>query len=84
MNQNSIDAHNSVKPAKEAIHSKILKGLTEIHSGTFREIATACNMHPDQVWKRLSELERSGKLQNVSDKRCEISGRTCSVWTLNY
>ena len=80
MNQNSIQAHNSIKPSKEFIHAKIVKALTVIGSGTFREIATECNMQPDQIWKRLSELERLGKIENVSDKICTVSGRSCSVW----
>ena len=82
MNNNSIQAHESIKPSMEFIHAKIVKALSVIQSGTFREIATECNMQPDQIWKRLSELERLGKIENVSDKRCEISGRSCSVWTL--
>ena len=82
MNNNSIQAHESVKPSKEAIHAKITKALSVIQSGTFREIATECNMQPDQIWKRLSELERLGKIENVSDKVCEISKRSCSVWQL--
>lgn len=80
MNNNSIQAHNSVKPSKEFIHAKIVKALSVINSGTFREIAHECNLQDMQVWKRLSELERMGKIENISDKKCEISGRSCSVW----
>lgn len=82
MNNNSIQAHESVKPSKEFIHAKIVKALSVINSGTFREIATECNMKDQQIWKRLSELERLGKIENVSDKVCEISKRSCSVWIL--
>ena len=83
MNQNSIDAHQSTKPSKESIYIKIKSALKVIEKGTFREIATECKLQPDQVWKRLSEMERLNIISNVSDKRCEISGRSCSVWTLN-
>ena len=82
MNQNSIDAHNSIKEAKESLYVKIKTALKVIEKGTFREIATECKLQPDQVWKRLSEMERMNIIGNVSDKRCEISGRSCSVWTL--
>lgn len=82
MNQNSIDAHESIKPSKESIYIKIKSALKVIEKGTFREIATECKLQPDQVWKRLSEMERMNIISNVSDKRCEISGRSCSVWTL--
>ena len=82
MNQNSIDAHESIKPSKESLYIKIKTALKVIEKGTFREIATECKLQPDQVWKRLSEMERMNIISNVSDKRCEISGRSCSVWTL--
>lgn len=80
MNQNSIQAHESIKPSKEFIHAKIVKALSIIGSGTFREIAHAFGLQDQQIWKRLSELERVGKIENVSDKICTVSGRSCSVW----
>jgi len=82
MNQNSIDAHESIKPSKESIYIKIKSALQVIEKGTFREIAKQANLQDMQVWKRLSEMERMNIISNVSDKRCEISGRSCSVWTL--
>jgi len=83
MNQNSIDAHNSIKEAKETLYIKIKTALKVIEKGTFREIATECKLQPDQVWKRLSEMERLNIISNVSDKICAVSGRRVSVWTLN-
>lgn len=80
MNQNSIDAHESIKPSKETLHAKIKAALKVIEKGTFREIAKQANLQDMQVWKRLSELERVGKIENVSDKICTVSGRSCSVW----
>ena len=58
MKQTSILAHESIKPAKEILHSKILSGLKKIEKGTFREIAHASNLDEQQDWKRLSEMER--------------------------
>ena len=83
MNQNSIDAHNSIKEAKESLYVKIKTPLKVIAKGTFRAIATECKLQPDQVWKRLSEMERMNIISNVSDKICAVSGRKVSVWTLN-
>ena len=82
MNKNSIDAHQSTKPSKETLYIKIKTALKVIEKGTFREIAKQANLQDMQVWKRLSEMERMNIIGNVSDKRCEISGRSCSVWTL--
>ena len=83
MNQNSIDAHQSIKPSKESLYIKIKSALQVIEKGTFREIAKQANLQDMQVWKRLSEMERMNIISNVSDKICEISGRKVSVWTLN-
>ena len=82
MNQNSIDAHESIKPDKPTLYKKIREALEVIGNGTFRQIAKQANLEDMQVWKRLSEMERLNIISNVSDKRCEISGRSCSVWTL--
>ena len=82
MNKNSHDAHESIKPSKENLHAKIKTALKVIEKGTFREIAKQANLQDMQVWKRLSEMERLNIISNVSDKRCEISGRSCSIWTL--
>ena len=82
MNQNSIDAHESIKPSKENLHTKIKSALKVIEKGTFREIAKQANLQDMQVWKRLSEMERMNIISNVSDKICAVSGRRVSVWTL--
>ena len=83
VNQNSIDAHQSIKPSKESLYIKINSALQVIEKGTFREIAKQANLQDMQVWKRLSEMERMNIISNVSDKRCAVSGRKCSVWILN-
>ena len=83
MNQNSIVAHQSIKPSKESLYIKIKSALKVIEIGTFREIAKQANLQDMQVWKRLSEMERMNIISNVSDKRCAVSGRKCSVWILN-
>lgn len=59
----SILAHESIKPSKESLYIKIKSALKVIEKGTFREIATECNMKDQQIWKRLSELERLGKIE---------------------
>ena len=83
MKQTSILAHESIKPSKESLYIKIKTALKVIEKVTFREIAKQANLQDMQVWKRLSEMERMNIISNVSDKRCAVSGRKCSVWILN-
>ena len=84
MKQTSILAHESIKPAKEILHSKILSGLKKIEKGTFREIAHASNLDEQQVWKRLSEMERKGMITYTEEKKqCEVSHRLCGIWKIN-
>lgn len=83
MNQNSIDAHKSIKPDKPTLYKKIREALEVIGNGTFRQIAKQANLQDMQVWKRLSEMERLGIISNVADRVCPVSNRSCSVWQIN-
>ena len=84
MKQTSILAHESIKPAKEILHSKIMAGLKKIEKGTFREIAKASSLDEQQVWKRLSEMERKGMITYTDEKKqCEVSHRLCGIWKIN-
>ena len=84
MKVTSILAQEIIKPAKEIIHSKILSGLKKIEKGTFREIAHASNLDEQQVWKRLSEMERKGMITYTDEKKqCEVSHRLCGIWKIN-
>ena len=84
MKQTSILAHESIKPAKEVLYSKILAGMRKIKKGTFREIATASNLPEQQVWKRLSEMEAKGLISDSGEKKqCNISHILCGIWQIN-
>lgn len=82
MNQNSIEAHESVKPDKLKLHRKILGALRCIKKGSFRDIARSANLKNAQVWRRLSELKKKDLIVNNEDKICPVSGRRVSVWEL--
>lgn len=82
MNTNSQIAYESVKPLLPDLREKILTALESIGSGSFRDIAKASGLRDEQVWKRLSELEKAGRVANVNTKLCEISHRPVSVWEL--
>ena len=84
MKETSILAHESIKPVKEILYAKILQGLKTIEKGTFREIAHASNLDEQQVWKRLSEMERKGMITYTDKKKqCEVSHRLCGIWKIN-
>lgn len=83
MNQNSYEAHESVKPKKMILHRKILGALSQIQNGSFRDIAYQANLKEAQVWRRLSELERADKIKKTGDRICPISGRQVSIYKIN-
>ncbi|NAW50388.1 winged helix-turn-helix transcriptional regulator [Elizabethkingia argentiflava] len=81
MRKTSIIAHELLD--KTSFHSKIIIGLTKIKKGSFREIAQACGLREDQVWKRLSELEKKGLIRYTGEiKICQVSSRPVGVWEL--
>lgn len=83
MKTTSHIAYESILPHLGNMHKTILEGLQKLQSGTFREIAKTCNLRDDQVWKRLSELEKKGLITSERLEHCTISGRLCTVWKLN-
>ncbi|AQX87153.1 winged helix-turn-helix transcriptional regulator [Elizabethkingia bruuniana] len=81
MRTTSIIANKAIN--KESIYDRIIKGLTKIKKGSFRDIAEASGLSEQQVWKRLSELERMGMIEYTDEIRiCKISGRSVGVWRL--
>lgn len=59
-------AHDSVKEHKDAIWEKIITALEEMKiGGTSEEISEHLKMDHQVIWKRLSELERDGRIFNL-------------------
>lgn len=83
MKQTSIQAHNAVKPTKKQMHNKIISALKVINNGSFRDIASYLALKDEQVWKRLSELERKGLIELAGVKKCEVTNRNVSIYQLN-
>ena len=48
--------------------------------GTFEEIASRTRLRPDQVWRRLSDLEKMGLARPTTETRKGSSGRQQRVW----
>ena len=76
----SSDAYESIKDHRQVMYDKIIVGLVKLGvGGTFEEIAFASKLKPDQVWKRLSEMEQLGIIFNVGITRPTTSGRKAMV-----
>lgn len=76
----SKEAHESVKEHKQETYSKILEGMKSLKvGGTFEEIATSCELKPEQVWKRLGEMVELKIIYNTGYTRTTSSGRKAMV-----
>lgn len=76
----SKEAHESVKEHKEVMYDKIKDGLNKLKiGGHFEEIANACGLKTEQVWKRLNEMIELGMIYNVGITRPTSSGRKAMV-----
>ena len=72
---------NHIKPYKPNHKQKILEGLERLKiGGNFDEISVVSGLKDAQVWKRLSELEREGKIFNTGITRKLKSGVIGIVW----
>lgn len=73
-----------IKPHKSTHYEKIKDGLEKLKvGGTHEEISSACGLKEQQVWKRLSELERRGDIFNTGITRKLKSSVNGIVWQLS-
>lgn len=76
-------AHESVKPHKQSTKELICDGLRKLRVGGDQEqIANEIGLEPAQVWKRLNELVKDGKIFDTGITRKLKSGRQGIVWQL--
>lgn len=80
MKTTSLEAYHSIKDDLGGIQLQVFEGLQKIKKGSFRDIARACNLREAQVWKRLSELKKTGKAKETGTKICPVSGRSITIW----
>lgn len=79
----SILAHDSIKPLKEVLHAKIIAGMNKLRvGGNFDEISVCAGLKREEVWRRLSELEKDGKIFNTGLTHTSVTGRAATVWQL--
>ena len=79
---NSSEAHQMILPHLPSMQDKILTALEKIKEGTFRQIAKEAGLESDQVWKRMSELERAGYVTGTESVICQKSQRPVTLWKL--
>lgn len=67
----------------QSMQNRIMKVMERLKFGSQESIAKALNVHPSQVWRRLSELERCGNIikTNIS-VRSASTGELQAVYCL--
>lgn len=75
----SKDAAASTACFTARFKNLILQALRE-KPGTFQEISERTGLRPDQVWRRLSDLERDNLAFPTGETRKGSSGRQQRVW----
>lgn len=68
--------------AREFVNDLCSVILAELRKGegTYEELAQRTGLRPDQVWRRLSDLEKHGKAYATEVERRGSSGRCQRVW----
>ena len=79
----SYAAASDVAYAAMSHRTQILVALQSIGPSTHDELAVACNLRPDQVWRRLPELERLHLVHKTELTRPGTSGSQMTVWSAN-
>ena len=82
--QTSVDAFHSLYPAKiSGTCQKIINGLGVIGKGSYEDISRQIKTDPMKVWKRCSDLHKSGFLFRSGERKKMSSGREGFVWELS-
>jgi hypothetical protein len=61
------------------ICSKIYQELKR-GEGTFEQLASRLNLRPDQIWRRLPDLQKAGYAEPTEKEHTGQSGRAKRVW----
>lgn len=79
----SKEGEEYIKPFKPNHKAKIKEALDRLKiGGTQEEIALVANMRPDQVWKRMIDLQKDGDVFDTGITRKLKSGVKGIVWQL--
>lgn len=81
--QTSKDAHASLKKEEiREMYRRLLEALRLIKEGHMEDIASACKVKPEKVWKRLSEMKTMGLIYRPGNRKLLSSGCTGYTWRL--
>ena len=81
--QTSKDALASLKAEEiREMYRRILEALRLIKEGHMEDIAAACKVKPEKVWKRLSEMKKMGLIYRPGNRKVLTSGCTGYTWRL--
>jgi predicted ArsR family transcriptional regulator len=70
-----------VKDFSSTFCAKIYEELKK-RDGTFEELAARTGLRPDQVWRRLPDLQKMGLAIPTNQERAGQSGRAQRVWAV--
>lgn len=78
---NSLEAEKQVD--KERLHTLILKAMKELSVPvSFRDIARHLKLKDENIWKRLSEMERKNLITTAGKRKDSGTGRNVSLWKI--
>lgn len=80
MHQTSKEAYKEVQPKLPALWELVLECLEQSGPRTAIEISKAVGRK--NVWQRLSELERKGKVHQSGVRICEVTGAEATIWDI--
>lgn len=81
--QTSKDAHASLKQTEiREMYKRILEALRLIKEGHMEDIAAACKVKPEKVWKRLSEMNEMGLIYRPGNRKKLSSGCSGYTWRI--
>ena len=84
MKQTSIDSYNSTRNSAATHRNMILEAMSSVDIPvTSEEISVLSGLRYDQTWRRMSELERDGKIVSTKEIGITTSGRPAYKWMLN-
>lgn len=78
--ETSRRAHREILPALPGARAAVYFALKCHGAGTAREVCNTASL--DGGWKRFSELQRLGMIEEVDRRRCKVTGRMAIVWAV--
>ncbi|MCA9629128.1 MAG: winged helix-turn-helix domain-containing protein [Myxococcales bacterium] len=79
----SHQAAGEIEPYLGPLHPEVLGYVTEYPGHTAQELADRFKVRdPRTINRRLTELERAGRIERGPARQCSVSKRNAAVWTI--